>query len=202
MNEIINAKQRLTEIECELPDAERFAEAEAGMLAANGDAGRWGGSIRRRDDLLAEKRDLELKIRGQELKCAVDELAAIEGEIERATAERTSALETLEQAKTNPVVQRWLKSDEVANREGVGYAWQIIRPWLVSLKPKTAAPPQVGAMNLSDWPDELSFSDADRQVIHDFIVAEDAVRKADMALTNAKEKRQQLLAQHPELKAA
>jgi hypothetical protein len=117
-------------------------------------------------------------------------------------AKRVAAIAALDGAKTHPVSQRWLRAEQIACVRRCGHTWEIIKPWVGSLKPRTAALPQVHAMSLPEWPDELRFSNADREVVVQYPRLVDNPRRADAAYISAHEQHRQLLAKYPELKAA
>lgn len=198
----LSISERLQEIESQLPNAQERANCEAASLAARGDAGRFEGAARILDDLQCEVKDLRLQLRDMELRQAEDAQAALEAEIPRCQLAKDKASAAIEEARSHPVIVRWLKSDGVVNRFGVGYAWQIIKPWVASLKARTLAPPQVGAMAFSDWPNELRFTDPEREVVARFLKAKDAEQRAALVLADAHERHRQLLDAHPELKAS
>lgn len=192
----LNAQERLRQIDTLLPEYERKAQAELDFMLAHNTAGPYSGSVRRRDELLQERRDTELEIRrlrGKDLAARHEEIADLERQITVAEGHRRSAATTLENMRKSEIVIRFSNAQATANRAGIGHTWQIVSPWIVSLKARTAAPVQIGAMDAPTWPHELRFSDPEREVLYHYVQAEDTLRKAEAHKTGLQERHRILL---------
>jgi hypothetical protein len=194
---ILTRRERLVEIETILPEIERLAEAE---VSYTGEHNPWLGASQRRDDLLAEKRDLERELRGLELQHALDELAHVERLIVQAHTELPSAKATLKTAEEHPTVQRWIAAPRVAREAGLGHCWEILRPWYTSHKTRREAPTQLASEYEPWYPAALRFTDPDRDAIRTYLQIGDGLRRSQAAWSNAQQKKRDLLQSRPELK--
>jgi hypothetical protein len=202
--ETLDIRERLTQIEAELPEAERRAEAELAMVAATGNAGRWAGKAKLLDELRNEQKDLKLQVKGRELSKALAEFKALEEELERATKARQRAERAVRELAEDEALIRYLKAPSIAREYGYGHSFLLFQQFLESNRARTnGAPECLAFFESASCPEALRFNlEGDRDKIRRY---REAVGQADLALMAwgaIADKRQRLLQENPELRDA
>jgi hypothetical protein len=202
--ETLTVKERLTRIERELPEAERLAQAEEAYLTQHADGGPWSGASEKRDALVAEANDLRLQMRGQELSSALDELRNLEHEQSNAAERRIRADEAVRRLAEDETVKRYLAARPLAMRLGWGWSWDQYSAWLESGRARYNAAPQcLLFFESAECVPELRFDHVqERERIRQYREAVGAAEVALLVWSNDADRRQRLLQEHPELKAA
>jgi len=201
--------ERLTEVERQIPDAQKLADAEASWLLANGASGGnpWSGASKRRDDLVSEARDIRHRIKGHELTAAHDELRRLDTELARLQLERDAADREVRERVAHPAVQKYLGAGSICRRHGWGHTFaSLFMPWYESGRPRYSGLSEQAVFFL-DSPDAknagVQFNvTTEREAVIAWNEARNRANLAMMAWNGAADRRQRLLRENPELKSA
>lgn len=197
---ILTTHELIADLEARLPILQRDADAEAAYTAAHSEGGPWAGATTRLDDVQTELRDLRLQMRAELLKANLDELATIEAAIASAASERTRLEGQVRSMREHAAVRRFeVECPERALRNGWGYSWDLLKPWIVSQKPRTFLPQFAVSL---DRIQQFHFDDNERAVIAQYFQTKTALINAINQLNAASDRKARLLQQHPELSQA
>lgn len=204
MTTTLNLQERLRDIEALMPQLEQRAGAEAALLVARGDSGPLAGARQKRDELRQEANDIRLQLRGHEISKSLDELMALDKELVEATERREAADAEVRRQGESPIIQKWLAAPSIATQYGYRYSFDLWAAFILSGRAIYNAAPECALFFRSpECPEALQFNlEDDREHIVAYHRAKDEAQRASLMWTGAADRRQRLLQEHPELKAA
>lgn len=199
----------LKHLDLEIEKARLAANAEAAYDAANGREGPnpWANATRTLEDLERDRRQLDLKIQGEKLTKAVQELKRLDEELAKAQVQREAADRLLRERKEHESVKRYLGATSICMKLGWGHSWAaFFRPWYESGKPRYIAANEQAVFFL----DSPLAQDAgvqfdlerDRDAVRGYIEALDNANRASLKWSNVQDRRQKLLQDWPQLRTA
>lgn len=193
----------LAALDIRIAAARTSAMAEAAFLAANGPASKnpWNDWGTRLTALLAEREAPSLRMEGQGLSQAVDQLERLDEELKAAEAEREAADHALKEKSEHPTIAKWNAAGSIARRYGYGHTQLLYAAWILSGKARTYAPEGLLFIE-NEGPAELRFNEQEQKIVREWVKAKDASDKALLKWSNCQDRRQQLLRGWPQLKSA
>ncbi len=197
-----DAIQRLKVLRVELESAQRNAAAERAFEATGAEDNPWKGAVEKRDALLQEQQELELRAEGEALNGKLERLRQLDAELAVAQQARELADEAVRIAAEHEAVQRWVRAGSIARAIGVAYDFQgVFSAWYLSGKERFAGAPQC-VTYFCDNPNThagLRFTEQDRLAIIRWHQAKGAAQAAIVHWSALAEQRALLLRDAPEL---
>src|SRR5580704_337431 len=132
MQTIVDNEKALLHLDSEIVKAREAASAESAWNAANGTetANPWANSKRRLDDLEHDRDQLALRIKGEQLTKAHEELKRLDEELAKTQVQREAADRVLRERIEHETVQRYLGATSICMKFGWGHSWSaFFRPW-------------------------------------------------------------------------
>lgn len=197
---MMNAVQRLRILRSEIENAQRSAAAERAFAATGAEDNPWKGAVEKRDALVQEQRELELRAEGEALNGKLERLRQLDAELAKAQEARTLADEAVRAASEHEAVIRWQKAGSIARAIGVAYDFAgVFSAWYLSGKERFAGAPQCTNYFMQDSPPGLRFTEKDRPAIIAWHQARGAAQGALVHWDATAQSRALLLRENPEL---
>lgn len=210
MNTVTHSDEAaLRRFDLEIENAREAANAEEAWTVANGSEAPnpWENSKCRLDELFSGRNQLQLRVRGEALTKAHNELRRLDEELSKAQVERELANRAVQQRSEDEIVKRYLEATSICMRMGWGHSWSaFFRPWYESNKPRYQGLNESGAFFV-DSPLAKSAGvrfdlGEDREAVKRYMEAQDAANKAQTHWCALAELRANLLRERPELHSA
>lgn len=201
MSDTLTVAERMIDLEVRMPSLRQAAEAEAAAKAANAQTNPWAGASRRLADAEAELSQARLEDRGRKLLEAKRQHDEISAQLSCAMTRSRGADYVVQQMEENATIKKWKAAPWIATDKGYRYAWDQLRSWVASGRPRGAVGPAGAYLLDANFPHELSFDSQERESVRQYESARHQAQVAALDWERLRNEQAQLLNKWPELRS-